>query len=283
MSVEFAPNGRVFIAEKSGIIKTYSSLTDTSATVVADLRTKVHNYWDRGMMTIAVDPNYPTQSVHLRVLRARRGDRRHRAALGHRQHDLGRLSRPAGRDRRRLRGERAHLADPGGRRGADRRRSRCWSRTGASSTRAMPAAASSSAPTECSTTPAATARAGRSPTTGRTATPSTHAVTRRGRAGHEPADRRGRAAARAGHPLQQRSPRPQRRIDPHRPGHRRGRPGQPALLEHEPAGAQVPRVRVAQPLPPGGPPGHRRHLGRRRGRGHAGRRSTAWPHPTRGT
>ena len=60
MSIEFAPNGRVFVAEKSGIIKTYSSVTDTSATVVADLRTQVHNYWDRGMMTIAVDPNFPT-------------------------------------------------------------------------------------------------------------------------------------------------------------------------------------------------------------------------------
>ncbi len=59
MSIEFAPNGRVFVAEKSGIIKTYSSVSDTSATVVSDLRTKVHNYWDRGLMTIAVDPNYP--------------------------------------------------------------------------------------------------------------------------------------------------------------------------------------------------------------------------------
>jgi glucose/arabinose dehydrogenase/PKD repeat protein len=58
MSVEFAPNGRVFVAEKSGIIKTYSSPTDTTATVVSDLRTKVHNYWDRGLMTIAVDPNF---------------------------------------------------------------------------------------------------------------------------------------------------------------------------------------------------------------------------------
>ena len=60
MSIAFASNGRVFVAEKSGIIKTYSSLSDTTATEVADLRTNVHNYWDRGLMSIAVDPNYAT-------------------------------------------------------------------------------------------------------------------------------------------------------------------------------------------------------------------------------
>ena len=33
--VELAPNGRVFVAEKTGIIKTYTSLADTTPTVVA--------------------------------------------------------------------------------------------------------------------------------------------------------------------------------------------------------------------------------------------------------
>ena len=61
ISVEFAPNGRVFVAEKSGIIKTFTSLSDTTATQFADLRTKVHNYYDRGLMTIAVDPNFPVE------------------------------------------------------------------------------------------------------------------------------------------------------------------------------------------------------------------------------
>ena len=61
MAVEFAPNGRVFVAEKSGIIKTFTDLSDPTATQVADLRTKVHNYWDRGLMSIAVDPNFPAE------------------------------------------------------------------------------------------------------------------------------------------------------------------------------------------------------------------------------
>ena len=48
--VEIAPNGRVFVAEKTGIIKTWSSLADTTPTVVADLGTQVHNYGGRGLL-----------------------------------------------------------------------------------------------------------------------------------------------------------------------------------------------------------------------------------------
>ncbi len=57
--LEIAANGRVFVAEKSGILKTYSSLSDTSATVFADLRTQVHNFSDRGLLGLAVDPAFP--------------------------------------------------------------------------------------------------------------------------------------------------------------------------------------------------------------------------------
>lgn len=60
MAVRFAPNGKVFVAEKSGIIKVFDSLTDTSATVFANLSSQVNDYWDRGMMSLAVDPNFPT-------------------------------------------------------------------------------------------------------------------------------------------------------------------------------------------------------------------------------
>ncbi len=59
MDVEIAPNGRVFVAEKSGIVKTYTSLADSSATVFADLRTQVHNYSNRGLLGLAVDPAFP--------------------------------------------------------------------------------------------------------------------------------------------------------------------------------------------------------------------------------
>ena len=45
----------------SGVIKTYSSLADSTPTVVADLRTETHNFWDRGMLGLTVDPQFPTR------------------------------------------------------------------------------------------------------------------------------------------------------------------------------------------------------------------------------
>jgi len=54
--VRFAPNGKVYVAEKSGIVKELDSLDDTTPRQVADLRTNVHNYWDRGLLGLAVDP-----------------------------------------------------------------------------------------------------------------------------------------------------------------------------------------------------------------------------------
>ncbi|MGH2979130.1 MAG: PQQ-dependent sugar dehydrogenase, partial [Solirubrobacterales bacterium] len=60
-AVEFAPNGRVFVAEKSGIVKTYDDVSDPTPTVFADLRTQVHNHSDRGLLSIAVDPGFPAQ------------------------------------------------------------------------------------------------------------------------------------------------------------------------------------------------------------------------------
>lgn len=58
--VQFAANGQVFVAEKSGLIKVFDSLADTSSSVFADLRTRVHNYWDRGLLGLALHPDYPT-------------------------------------------------------------------------------------------------------------------------------------------------------------------------------------------------------------------------------
>jgi glucose/arabinose dehydrogenase len=62
-AVRFSSDGRVFVAEKSGLIKVFESLTDTTPRVVADLRTNVHDYWDRGLLGIALDPNFPTKNV----------------------------------------------------------------------------------------------------------------------------------------------------------------------------------------------------------------------------
>jgi glucose/arabinose dehydrogenase/regulation of enolase protein 1 (concanavalin A-like superfamily) len=56
--VRFLPDGRVLVAEKSGLLKMFASLDATTPTVVADLRTNVHNFWDRGLLGLAVDPDF---------------------------------------------------------------------------------------------------------------------------------------------------------------------------------------------------------------------------------
>ena len=61
-AVEFASDGRVFVAEKSGIIRVFSSISAPSSSVFADLRTQVHNFWDRGLLGLALHPNFPTDN-----------------------------------------------------------------------------------------------------------------------------------------------------------------------------------------------------------------------------
>jgi glucose/arabinose dehydrogenase len=64
--IRFAPDGRIFIAEKSGVIKVFSSLQDATPTTFADLRTQVHNFWDRGLLGMALHPDFPaTPSVYV--------------------------------------------------------------------------------------------------------------------------------------------------------------------------------------------------------------------------
>ncbi|MET7421751.1 PQQ-dependent sugar dehydrogenase [Dactylosporangium sp. NPDC005555] len=59
-NIEFSPDGRVFVAEKSGVIKVYDSLSDPTPDVFADLRTNVHDQWDRGLLGLALAPGFPT-------------------------------------------------------------------------------------------------------------------------------------------------------------------------------------------------------------------------------
>jgi glucose/arabinose dehydrogenase len=60
-SIQFSPDGRVFIAERAGLIKVFDGLSDPTAAVVADLRTQVLEYADRGLLGFALDPRFPEQ------------------------------------------------------------------------------------------------------------------------------------------------------------------------------------------------------------------------------
>jgi glucose/arabinose dehydrogenase len=60
-AIAFSPDGRVFVAEKGGKIKVFASLTATTPSLFADLSTNVYNYWDRGMLGLALDPGFPAR------------------------------------------------------------------------------------------------------------------------------------------------------------------------------------------------------------------------------
>jgi glucose/arabinose dehydrogenase len=69
-NIEFAPNGKIFVAEKNGLIFEYDSLADTSPTQFADLSVEVMDWWDRGLLSMAIDPGLTTGRPYIYVLYA---------------------------------------------------------------------------------------------------------------------------------------------------------------------------------------------------------------------
>lgn len=61
LNFAFDPDGRVFVAEKSGRILLYDDIDDSSPELFADLRTDVYNALDRGILGLALDPEFPTR------------------------------------------------------------------------------------------------------------------------------------------------------------------------------------------------------------------------------
>ncbi len=55
-AMSFSPDGKVYVAEKSGIIKVFPNASSNNGVVFKDLRSRVFNFWDRGLLGIAVDP-----------------------------------------------------------------------------------------------------------------------------------------------------------------------------------------------------------------------------------
>src|SRR4051794_20842582 len=60
-AVRFSSDGRVFVAQKNGVVKVFSSVNATTGTTFADLRTQVDDYWDRGLLGLALDPQFPAR------------------------------------------------------------------------------------------------------------------------------------------------------------------------------------------------------------------------------
>lgn len=60
-AVRFAPDGGVFIAQKNGEILYFEDFEDETPTVFADLRKQTYDNGDRGLLGLALDPNYPAE------------------------------------------------------------------------------------------------------------------------------------------------------------------------------------------------------------------------------
>jgi hypothetical protein len=61
IAVRFAGDGSVFVAEKRGTVQRYDSLTDPTPQLVVDVRAATHDFWDRGLIGLTIDPGYPAR------------------------------------------------------------------------------------------------------------------------------------------------------------------------------------------------------------------------------
>ena len=68
---------------RAGSSRSSTASPTPTPTVWADLRTKVHDFWDRGLLGLALDPNFTDRRPYVYVLYTYdSADRRHRAARG---------------------------------------------------------------------------------------------------------------------------------------------------------------------------------------------------------
>ncbi|MDQ3724412.1 MAG: PQQ-dependent sugar dehydrogenase [Actinomycetota bacterium] len=59
-AVDFAPDGKMFVADWFGRVKVFDSVEDTSPTLAVDVATDVHSFGDRGLLGMKLDPEFGT-------------------------------------------------------------------------------------------------------------------------------------------------------------------------------------------------------------------------------
>ncbi|MEX0666851.1 MAG: PQQ-dependent sugar dehydrogenase, partial [Acidimicrobiia bacterium] len=64
----FTPSGRMYVAEKAGTVQVFDSIADPTPTQVIDVSGSVHDYWDRGLLGFAVDPEFGSGSDYVYLL-----------------------------------------------------------------------------------------------------------------------------------------------------------------------------------------------------------------------
>ena len=60
-TLEFAPDGTMFVAERNGRILAFDSIEDTTPTLTASILAEVHATGDRGILGMKLDPDYPAE------------------------------------------------------------------------------------------------------------------------------------------------------------------------------------------------------------------------------
>lgn len=59
-SIDFGPDGKMFVSEWFGRVKVFDSVEDTTPTVAVDIATEVHSFGDRGLLGMKLDPQFGT-------------------------------------------------------------------------------------------------------------------------------------------------------------------------------------------------------------------------------
>lgn len=63
-AIAFSPDGKVYVAEKSGVIKVFPNASSNNGVVFKDLSPRVFNFWDRGLLGLTVDPRLGNGTGH---------------------------------------------------------------------------------------------------------------------------------------------------------------------------------------------------------------------------
>ncbi len=63
-AMAFSPDGKVYVAQKNGIVRVYPSASSNAGTIFKDLSSKTYNNYDRGMLGLTVDPRLGNATGH---------------------------------------------------------------------------------------------------------------------------------------------------------------------------------------------------------------------------
>lgn len=68
VAARVAPDGRIFTADKVGVLRVYDDPGDTTPRVVLDIKTETHSTGDRGLIGLALDPAFASGRPYVYVL-----------------------------------------------------------------------------------------------------------------------------------------------------------------------------------------------------------------------